>query len=74
MIDLTRFKNIYFESHTRVIMTCFMHLDKDSICDALKADSILINGKLYEVPKETLLNCLASEKYGEIKISFTEIL
>jgi hypothetical protein len=51
-----------------------MHLDKDSICDALKADSILINGKLYEVPKETLLNCLASEKYGEIKISFTEIL
>jgi coenzyme F420-reducing hydrogenase delta subunit len=74
MIDLTQYQNIEYEPITRVIMTCFVRLDKDSICDVLKADSILINGKLYEVPRKTLLNCLELEKYGEIKISFTELL
>jgi hypothetical protein len=73
MIDYTDYIDLYEGQERKIIMTCTIRLDKETILDALRYDTMFIDGYTYKTPKKTLINCLELEKYGSIRISFEQI-
>ena len=73
-IDLTNYLEIYEQTKTRVIMSCYVRLDKKTILSVLSSEQIYINGKYYKVPEKTLLLCLLNNNFGETKLDLEEII
>lgn len=74
MIDLTSYLEISNKPETRLVMTCYVRLDKKTILSALAAESIFINGKYFKVPESRLLECLINRSFGETKLDLEEIV
>lgn len=73
MIDLTNYLEIQEPTKTRVIMTCYVRLDKKSMLETLMHEQMFINGKYYKVPETTLLECLLNKRYGQTKLNLEEV-
>ncbi len=73
MIDFTDYIDLYDGQEKKVIMTCTVRLDKNTVLNALRHDSIFIDGFEYKTPKRTLINCLELDKYGSVKMSFEQL-
>lgn len=73
MIDLTNYLEIQEPTKTRIIMTCYVRLDKKSMLEALMHEQIFINGKFYKVPEEKLLECLVNKRFGKTKLDLEEV-
>ena len=74
MINLTDYMEIQEPTKTRIIMTCYVRLDKKTILEALMHEKIFINGKFYKVPEKILLECILNRRFGSIKLDLEEII
>ena len=72
-IDLTNYLDFQEPKTTRIIMTCYIRLDKKSMLTALMSDNIFINGKYYKVPEQKLLDCLINSRFGTTKLDLEEV-
>jgi len=73
MIDLTNYFEIQEPAKTRIIMTCYLRLDKKSMLETLMHEKIFINGKYYKVPERTLLECLLNKRFGETRLDLEQV-
>jgi hypothetical protein len=73
MIDLTNYFEIQEPTKTRIIMTCYLRLDKKSMLEMLMHEKIFINGKYYKVPERTLLQCLLNKRFGETRLDLEQV-
>ncbi len=71
-MDLTDYLENDYAPRTKTIMTCRVRLDKKTVLKALLSEGIIINCRLYLVPKQALIKCLSENSYGEKTISFEE--
>jgi len=63
-MELSKFIECTKDLHTKTILKANVLLDKETILNALKSDSIYIFGKLYKVPEKQFLLCLLNNHLG----------
>jgi hypothetical protein len=72
-MEFSKFTECTKDLHSKTILTANVILDKETILNALKGDSICIFGKLYKVPEQQFLLCLLNKHFGLQTIEFEEI-
>lgn len=72
-INLSDYLELQEPRKTKIIMTCYVRLDKKTILEILLCEKILISGKFYKIPETKLLNCLYERRFGETKLELEEI-
>lgn len=72
-MDLTSYVEIQEPTKTKIILTCYLWLDKKTMIEALMHEQISIKGKHYKVPEAALLECLINKRFGETRLDFEEV-
>lgn len=73
MIDFTNHLEISESFKTKTVVCCFVRLDKETMLNALKSESIYIKGNYFKVPETKLLHLLLNRKFGETYLELEKI-
>lgn len=59
--------------NTRRVLTASFTLSKEDMLEALKHETMLVNGTIYKVPERRLLELLFEKTFGVVELELTEI-
>ena len=73
MIDFTNYLEISEQYKKKTVVCCFVRLDKETMLNALKSESIYIRGYYFKVPETKLLHLLLNKQFGETYLELEKI-
>ena len=72
-LDLTHNINFAEKIKTKIIISAYFRLDKETIIQMLSCEKILIDTVYYEVPENQLLHFLINREFGDVKLNLVKI-